>query len=77
MSTTREENSQVNNFYSFRETDDSRWGIYAGDRLLATVGSYEACQSIGRSLTNNLSREDFIKATMTYKNSINRSLIIG
>ena len=65
------------NLYSFKETENNRWGIYLEDRLLATVGSYEACESIGRSLTKNLSREDLLKITMTYKNSMNKSLIVG
>ena len=63
--------------YQFKEIDNKRWGIYLGDRLLATVGSYEACESIGQSLSSNLSYTDTIKATMMYKKAINRSLIIN
>lgn len=68
---------EINGSYSFKQTEDERWGIYLEDRLLATVGTYEACQSIGRFLGNDLSREDSLKAAMAFKNSINKSLIIG
>lgn len=77
MSRIREGNNQANSPYNFKEVENRRWGIYAGDRLLATVGSYEACQSIGKSLTHDLSHEDSIRAAMAFKNSISRSLIIG
>lgn len=70
------ENQMAINPYSFKQTDDHRWGIYIEDRLLATVGSYEACLSIGKTLNGNLSNEDLLKAKMAFKNSINRSLII-
>lgn len=70
------ENQMTTNRYSFRQTEDQRWGIYIGDRLLATVGSYEACLSISKTLSGNSSREDLLKAKMTFKGSINRSLII-
>lgn len=66
-----------NTSYKFKETQDQRWGIYLQDRLLATVGSYETCQSIGKSLEKNLSHTDSIKAAIAYKKSINRSLIIS
>ena len=69
-------NKIATNPYSFKQTDDRRWGIYLEDRLLATVGSYEACLSISKSLNGNLSREDLLKAKMVFKSSINRSLII-
>ena len=69
-------NKMTANPYSFRQTEDERWGIYLEDRLLATVGSYEACLSINKSLNGNLSREDLLKAKMAFKSSINRSLII-
>ena len=63
--------------YQFKEIEENRWGIYLEDRLLATVGSYEACKSIGESLSNNLSYTDSIKAAMAYKKAINKSLIIS
>lgn len=63
--------------YKFKEIDNKRWGIYLENRLLATVGSYEACESIGKSLSRNLSYTDTIKAAMTYKKAINKSLIIN
>ena len=62
--------------YQFKETEDKRWGIYLKDRLLATIGSYEACESIGKSLKKNLSYEDSLKATVAYKRAINRNLAI-
>ena len=63
--------------YQFKEIENDRWGIYLEDRLLATVGSYEACESIGLSLSKNLSYTDTIKATMAYKKALNKSLIIN
>ena len=76
MLTAAIKNQMAKNPYSFRQTENKRWGIYLEDRLLATVGSYEACLSIGKSLNENLSREDSLKAKMAFKSSINRSLII-
>lgn len=65
--------------YNFKEIENQRWGIYDQDRLLATVSNYEACQSIGQLLSNhnNLSHIETIKATLAYKNAINKSLIIS
>ena len=65
--------------YKFKEIEDKKWGIYDRDRLLATVSSYEACQSIGQLLGNhnNLSHVETIKATIAYKQAIDRSLIIN
>ena len=62
--------------YKLKETEDQRWGVYLKDRLLATVGSYEACQSIVQSLSRNLSHTDTLKAAIAYKKAINKSLII-
>lgn len=69
--------TKINQDYSFKETEDGRWGIYLNERLLATVGSYEACRSIGTSLGHNLSHTDALKATMAYKKAIDHSLIIN
>jgi|GEM_PF-2695336 len=63
--------------YYFQEVDNQRWGIYVQDRLLATIGSYEACKSISDSLDKNMSYSDALKAAIAYKKSINRSLSIG
>lgn len=63
--------------YRFEKVDDRRWGIYVQDRLLATIGSYEACKSISESLSQDKSYTDALKAAIAYKKSINRSLIIG
>ena len=63
--------------YKFEQTEDKRWGIYMKGRLLATVGSYEACESIEQSLSRNASYTQLKKAAISYKKSINRSLIIG
>lgn len=76
MLETELKNRVAVNPYSFKQTEDRRWGIYMEDRLLATVGSYEACVSISKTLSGNLSREDLLKAKMAFKGSINRSLII-
>lgn len=69
--------SKLNTIYEFKETADRRWGIYLQDRLLATVGSYQVCQSIQQSLSNDISYTDSIKARVIYKKAINRSLIIS
>lgn len=60
--------------YRLEQTDNQRWAIYFQDRLLATIGSYEACQSILDSLDKNMSYSDSLKAAVTYKKSIDRSL---
>ena len=63
--------------YSFQQVDNQRWGIYIQDRLLATIGSYEACKSIQESLDKNMSYSDALRAAIAYKKSINRSLSVG
>lgn len=63
--------------YKFEQTEDQKWGIYLQDRLLATVGSYEACQSIRQLSSHNLSYTESKKAVITYKKAIDKSLIIG
>ena len=63
--------------YEFQQTENQRWGIYCQGRLLATVGSYEACQSIKKSLDHNLSASDIFKVAIAYKQSIDRSLAIN
>ena len=63
--------------YDFKEIQNKRWGIYLQDRLLATVGSYEACKSIGESLNKNLTYSDVQKARLAYQKAISRSLIIN
>ncbi|MGD1919820.1 MAG: hypothetical protein ACFCAD_13570 [Pleurocapsa sp.] len=73
MTETAYQKQEKGSLYQFKQTQDQRWGIYLEDRLLATVGSYAACQSIGQHLTSNLSREDLIRATIAFKNSINKS----
>ena len=62
--------------YKFQETQNKRWGIYFEGRLLATVGNYEVCQSIGKCLDKNLSSTDSLKATLAYQKAINSSLTI-
>ena len=66
-----------NTDFKFKETNNKRWGIYLEDRLLATVGSYEDCQSIGQILVENLSYSDLLKATIAYQKAMNRSLAIN
>lgn len=69
--------SQIGGNYRFEKVNDRRWGIYVQDRLLATIGSYEACKSISESLSSDMSYPEALKAAIAYKKSINRSLIIG
>ena len=73
----RQAPSQTNIEYQFREIENQRWGIYIQDRLLATIGSYEACKSISESLKANMSYGDALRAAIVYKKSLNRSLSIG
>lgn len=63
--------------YDIRQTQDQRWGIYQGDRLLATIGSYEACESIWKYLQTELSYTDNIKSRLSYRNSINKNLLVN
>ena len=62
--------------YEIKQTGEQRWGIYQGDRLLATVGSYEACQSIWQYLQKELSYTDNIKSKLSYRNAINKNLLV-
>ncbi|MEL6580810.1 MAG: hypothetical protein AAFQ14_13755 [Cyanobacteria bacterium J06621_12] len=62
--------------YRFKQTEDGRWGIYLQERLLATVGSYEICQSIEQVGRAGLSSEDSLKIAIAYKRAINRSLTV-
>lgn len=66
-----------NKLYKFQQTQNNRWGIYLQDRLLATIGSYEACESMGQYLGTNLSHADVVKAAVAYKKAINRNLTIS
>ena len=63
--------------YKFEQIEDKRWGIYLQGRLLATVGSYEACRSIKQLSNNNLSYTESKRAVMSYQKAIDKSLIIG
>ena len=67
----------TNTVYEFKQTEDQRWGIYLDGRLLATVGSYEACQSMGECLNKQKTYSDTLKATISYKKAINRSLLVN
>ena len=73
----KQNKTQVVRKYSFQQVDNQRWGIYIQDRLLATIGSYEACKSIQESLDKNMSYSDALRAAIAYKKSINRSLSVG
>ena len=66
----------TNNRYEFKEIGNQRWGIYVQDRLLATLGSLEACESMAKLLSKDVSYSDSIKASFTYKKSVNRFLIL-
>ena len=63
--------------YEIKQADDKRWGIYQGDRLLATVGSYEACESIWKYLQTELSYTENIKSRLSYRNSLNKNLLVN
>lgn len=66
-----------NKVYQFQKTKDERWGIFLQDRLLATVGNYEACLSMEQFLGADVSSIDALKAAVTYRQSINSSLVIN
>lgn len=63
--------------YEIKQADDQRWGIYQGDRLLATVGSYEACESIWKYLQKEISYTDNIKSRLSYRNALNKNLLVN
>jgi hypothetical protein len=63
--------------YEIKQADEQRWGIYQGDRLLATVGSYEACESIWKYLQQELSYTDNIKSRLSYRNALNKNLFVN
>ena len=63
--------------YEIKQADDHRWGIYQGDRLLATVGSYEACESMWKYLQKELSYTDNIKSKLSYRNALNKNLLVN
>ena len=62
--------------YRIEKTPDQRWGIYLDERLLATIGSYEACESIWKYLQKELSYPENIKSRISYRNSINKHLLM-
>ena len=66
-----------NTLYKFKEIENKRWGIYLQDRLLATVGSYEICQSLKEYLSNNLSEKDALRSSIAYKNAISKYLTVN
>ena len=68
--------SKSNTNYRIEQAADRRWGIYHNERLLATLGSYEACESIWKYLQRELSYTENIKSRMTYRNAINKHLLI-
>ena len=63
--------------YEIKQAEDQRWGIYQGERLLATVGSYEACESIWKYLQKELSYTENIKSRLSYRNSLNKNLLVN
>ena len=63
--------------YSIKQAADHRWGIYQDEKLLATIGSYEACESIWKYLQQELSYTDNIKSRLSYRNAINKNLLIN
>ncbi|MBE9043230.1 hypothetical protein IQ255_02195 [Pleurocapsales cyanobacterium LEGE 10410] len=62
--------------YRIDQAENQRWGIYQGERLLATIGSYEACQSIWKYLQQELSYTENVKSRLSYRNAINKNLIV-
>lgn len=62
--------------YTIKQTADKRWGIYQDEKLLATIGSYEACESIRQYLQQELSYPDNIKSRLSYRNAIDKNLLI-
>ena len=63
--------------YEIKQAEDLRWGIYQGERLLATVGSYEACESMWKYLQQELSYTENIKSRLSYRNSLNKNLLVN
>ena len=63
--------------YEIKPAGNQRWGIYQGDRLLATVGSYEACESMWKYLQEELSYTDNIKSKLSYRNALNKNLLVN
>jgi len=63
--------------YEIKQAQDQRWGIYQDNRLLATIGSYEACESVWKYLQTELSYTDNIKSRLSYRNSINKNLLVN
>ena len=63
--------------YSIKQAADQRWGIYQDEKLLATIGSYEACESIWKYLQQEVSYTDNIKSRLSYRNAINKNLLIN
>ena len=54
-----------------------RWGIYQDERLLATVGRYEACESIWKYLQKELSYTENVKSRISYRNAIDKNLLVN
>ncbi|MGF1588250.1 MAG: hypothetical protein ACFCU7_03230 [Pleurocapsa sp.] len=63
--------------YQIKQAENQRWGIYQDGRLLATVGSYEACESIWKYLQQELSYTENIKSRLSYRNAIDQNLLIN
>lgn len=63
--------------YEIKQVDSQRWGIYQATRLLATFGSYEACESIWKHLQKELTYTENIKSRLSYRNAINKNLLIN
>ncbi len=56
--------------YEIKQTENQRWGIYQDNRLLATVGSYQACESIWKYLQKEVSYPEDIKFRLSYRSAI-------
>ncbi|HEY9771221.1 MAG TPA: hypothetical protein V6C71_22455 [Coleofasciculaceae cyanobacterium] len=67
----------INLKYEIKQTENQRWGIYQDNRLLATVGNYEACESIWKYLQKEVSYPENIKSRLSYRNAIDKNLLIN
>ena len=63
--------------YRIEPVENQRWGIYQDERLLATYGSYEACESIWKYLQQELSYTENVKSRLSYRNAIDKNLLVG
>ena len=56
--------------YKIKPASDRKWGIYQNEQLLATIGSYDVCESIWRGLQQRLSNCDNIRSRISNRNAL-------